>query len=107
MKEGQMKFAVYVKSNGSYVLIPVSLAGAEYIHGPLQYCDTIDSDAYPLPTLWAAVMTAVNLQMCAEVQDVIGRDILGVKGTYQKSEGAYRKSAVVHQESQVEYRRSA
>lgn len=102
-----MKFAVYVKSNGSYVLIPVSLAGAEYIHGALQYCDTIDSDAYPFPSLWAAVMTAVNLQMCAELQDVIGREILGLKATYQESAGAYRKSAGAYQESPIEYRKSA
>lgn len=73
-----MKFVVYARANRSYLLVPDSLAGAEYIHGPLSYCDTIDTDMCPLPELWAAVAAEVDVYSYAAMPEVMGRKLLAL-----------------------------
>jgi hypothetical protein len=74
-----MKFVVYERANRSYLLVPACLAGVEYMHGPLSYCDTIDTDMYPLPELWAAVTAEVNVYSYAAMPEVMGRELLALR----------------------------
>ncbi|HJW47041.1 MAG TPA: hypothetical protein VJ484_11205 [Lysobacter sp.] len=74
-----MKFVVYVRTNRSYLLVPDSLAGVEYIHGRLSYCDTIDTDMYPLPELWAAVTAEVDAYSYAAMPEMMGRELLSLR----------------------------
>ncbi|HJW47527.1 MAG TPA: hypothetical protein VJ484_13725 [Lysobacter sp.] len=74
-----MKFVVYVRESRSYVLVPDSLSGVEYIHGPLSYCDTIDADMYPIPELWAAVTAEVDVYSYAAMPETMGRELLALR----------------------------
>ena len=76
-----MIFSVYTRPDGAYVLVPDCLRvprSAEALHGPLEYCDSIDSEAHPLPALWERVLDEIDQMSYAVLQAAIGRQMLGL-----------------------------
>jgi len=74
-------FTVYTRPDGAYLLIPDCLRvppTAEAAHGPLEYCDTVDSDQHAMPALWERVMAEVDQMSFAILQAAVGRQMLGL-----------------------------
>ena len=76
-----MIFTVYTRPDGAYLLIPDCLhvpRAAEVAHGPLQYCETVDSEEHAMPALWERVMAEVDQMSFAILQAAVGRQMLGL-----------------------------
>lgn len=76
-----VKFTVYLRPDDAYVFVPdcmVASREAERLHGPLIYCETIDTSDYPVPGIWETVMDEVDRQSFAVLHSVIGRRLLGL-----------------------------
>jgi len=74
-------FTVYTRPDGAYLLIPDCLhvpRAAEVAHGPLQYCETVDSEEHAMPALWERVMAEVDQMSFAILQAAVGRQMLGL-----------------------------
>ena len=76
-----MIFTVYTRPDGAYLLIPDCLhvpRSAEAEHGPLEYCETVDSEQHALPALWERVIAEVDQMSFAILQAAVGRQMLGL-----------------------------
>lgn len=76
-----MKFTVYSRPDGAYVLVPDCMLAsqeAHSIHGPLTFCDSLDSEAYPMPAIWETVMSEVDQRSFAVLHPLIGQQLLGL-----------------------------
>lgn len=72
-------FNVYTRPDGAYLLVPdcmLTPLEAEATHGPLTFCETIDSDRYPVPALWERVMDEIDQMSFAVLQATVGRQML-------------------------------
>ena len=76
-----MRFNVYTRPDGAFLLVPDCMTAsreAEALHGPLAFCDTIDSDEYPVPALWDRVAAEIDQLSFAVLQPAVGRQMLGI-----------------------------
>ena len=76
-----MIFNVYTRLDGAYVLVPECMTAsleAQRLHGPLEYCDRLDSDEHPFPGLWELVVRETDEHSFAVLQEPIGKQLLGI-----------------------------
>ena len=76
-----MVLTVCTRPDGSYVLMPESakaMQAASATHGPLEFCERIDSDEFPIPSIWGRVFAEIEENQFAVIQPAIGRQLLGI-----------------------------
>ena len=77
-----MTLTIYTRPDGAYVLVPDSIEAireAEARHGPLVHCERIDSEDFPIASIWNRVFSEIDDHLFAVVQPAIGRHLLGVE----------------------------
>jgi hypothetical protein len=76
-----MKFDVYTRQDGSYVLMPegsTGKAGVVAMYGELEFCETIDPVDYPLPAIWDTVRNELERYDHVVLPESIGKRLLGL-----------------------------
>jgi hypothetical protein len=74
-----MTYDIYTRRDGSFLVLPGVRATnreVEALHGPLQFCETVDAAAHPLPGLWERVDAEIEQHAFAVLQAVVGRQLL-------------------------------
>ena len=76
-----MKFDVYIRKDGCYVLMPEAspaLTGVLAIYGPLEFCETISQDEYPFPSIWSTVHNELARYDHVVLPESIGKRLMGL-----------------------------
>ena len=77
-----MKFDVYTRPDGAYVLVPDCLQAsreAQRLHGPLTFCDTVDTEHAALPRpFWEQLIAEIDTRSYAVVPMQTGQRLLGI-----------------------------
>ena len=76
-----MKFDVYTREDGAYVLIPEgtnAFAESQSVHGPLTFCEAIVPHDYPFPAIWQTVFAELERHSHAVLPEAIGRRLMGL-----------------------------
>jgi hypothetical protein len=76
-----VKFDIYTRTDGAYVLIPEGsavLREIESLYGELTFCETIDERDYPIAAIWQTVHGALERTSHAVLAEAIGRRLLGL-----------------------------
>ena len=86
-----MKFDVYIRQDGCYVLMlqgSAALAGVLAMYGPMDFCETISEAQYPLPAIWATVHNELARYDHVVLPEAIGKKLMGLDCEDDHSEGA-------------------
>ena len=91
-----MKFDVYIRQDGCYVLMEqgsAALAGVLAMYGPMDFCETITEEEYPLPAIWATVHNELARYDHVVLPESIGKRLMGLDCETDHPENAKALSA--------------
>ena len=74
-----MTYDIYTRRDGSFLVLPTAqdtTRELQAIHGPLQFCETIDAAAHPMAGLWTRVDAEIEQHAFAVLQTAVGRQLL-------------------------------
>lgn len=74
-----MKFTVYTRRDGAYVFVPECMVPpleAEGTHGRMTVSYVVESDDYPVASLWETILWDIDKFSFAVLQNAVARQLL-------------------------------